>query len=79
MFPKTNCEIDREHVSLFIYNNPDLYKIHSVESPFDRKYKSIKLTLDTKGFKVNNKNYKKTLSNNKRFGLTEINEFIVES
>ena len=74
---KTNCEIDREHVSLFIYNNPDLYKIHSVESPFDRKYKSIKLTLDTKkDLKLITKIIKKLYPNNKRFGLTEIiNEF----
>ena len=62
MFQKTNCEIDREHVSLFIYNKLDLYKIHSVESPFDRKYKSIKLTLDTKKDLKLHKNYKKTLS-----------------
>ena len=70
---KTNCKIDREHVTLFIYNNPDLFKICSIPSPFNLKYKNIKLTLDTEeDLKLITKIIKEFYPKNKKFGLTEI-------
>lgn len=44
---RTDDPDDREHVSLFIYNNPELYRIKSVRAPAAYCAPEIRLTLDT--------------------------------
>ena len=66
---------DKEHVSLYIYNNPKLYKIYSVESPLDKKFGKIKLTLDTKeDLKNISEIIKKLYPLNNKFNLSDIIE-----
>ena len=43
---RTSNPIDREHVSLFMYRNPDLYRIRSVAAPLDIARPEVHLTLD---------------------------------
>lgn len=38
---------DREHVSLYIYEHPERYKLHNVESGLPSKFWDLRLTLDT--------------------------------
>jgi spore coat polysaccharide biosynthesis protein SpsF len=43
----TQDSADREHVSLYIYEHPERYKLHNVESDLAEKYWDVRLTLDT--------------------------------
>lgn len=43
----TQDPADREHVSLYIYEHPERYKLHNVESDLPEKYWDLRLTLDT--------------------------------
>jgi spore coat polysaccharide biosynthesis protein SpsF len=43
----TQDPADREHVSLYIYEHPERYKLHNVESGLPEKYRAPRLTLDT--------------------------------
>ena len=43
----TQDPADREHVSLYIYEHPERYKLHNVESDLPDKYWKLRLTLDT--------------------------------
>lgn len=64
---------DREHVSQFIYNNPKLYSIASINSPFNKKYSKVKLTLDTlEDFKIIKKIITRLYPINKNFSLDDI-------
>jgi spore coat polysaccharide biosynthesis protein SpsF len=42
----TNDPLDHEHVTLFIYNNPDLFKIINLIAPPDLFWPNLGLTLD---------------------------------
>lgn len=44
---RTYDPVDREHVSLFIYRNQDLYKVSNVRAPAHLNVPEIKLLLDT--------------------------------
>lgn len=43
---RTNAPDDREHVSLFIYNHPELYSLKNVSAPPDLAEPALPLTLD---------------------------------
>jgi spore coat polysaccharide biosynthesis protein SpsF len=43
---RTENPDDREHVSLFIYRNPELYKIENLRAPAEHTAPQINLTLD---------------------------------
>lgn len=43
----TQDPADREHVSLYIYEHPERYKLYNVESGLPEKYWDLRLTLDT--------------------------------
>lgn len=43
----TEDPADREHVSLYIYEHPERFKLHNVESALPEKYWDLRLTLDT--------------------------------
>ena len=47
MASRTQDPADREHVSLYIYQHPERYKLHNVESDLPEKYWHLRLTLDT--------------------------------
>lgn len=43
----TRDPVDREHVSLYIYEHPGRFSLRNVESGFGSKYCGVRLTLDT--------------------------------
>ncbi len=43
---RTDDPTDHEHVSLFMYNNPKLYKIQAINAPIDIARPDVHLTLD---------------------------------
>jgi len=44
---RTDDATDREHVSLFIYRNPQLYRLRNIGAPADLTRPDLPLTLDT--------------------------------
>jgi len=44
---KSANPFDREHVCPFLYNNPDIFKLHRPASPPEWNYPDIRLTVDT--------------------------------
>lgn len=45
---RTDDPHDHEHVSLFIYNNPQIYRLHNVPAPTELNRPELRLTLDTR-------------------------------
>ncbi len=43
----TQDPADREHVSLYIYEHPERYALHNMESGLSEKYRDYRLTVDT--------------------------------
>lgn len=43
----TQDPADREHVSLYIYEHPERYALHNIESGLPEKYRNYRLTVDT--------------------------------
>ncbi len=43
----TQDPADREHVSLYIYEHPERYALHNIESGLPEKYRDYRLTVDT--------------------------------
>jgi len=43
----TNDPVDREHVSLYIYEHPEKFKLHNVEAPPELNHPDLRLTVDT--------------------------------
>lgn len=46
-FSRTDDDADREHVSLFIYRHPELYRLHNVLADSRHHQPDLRLTLDT--------------------------------
>lgn len=44
---RTADPVDHEHVSLFIYEHPELYRLRNLESDIDERWWDLRLTLDT--------------------------------
>lgn len=44
---RTDDPVDHEHVSLYIYEHPELYRLHNMESGLPEKWWDTRLTLDT--------------------------------
>jgi spore coat polysaccharide biosynthesis protein SpsF len=44
---RTGDPTDHEHVSLFIYRHPELYRLLGIEAPTDERRPDMRLTLDT--------------------------------
>jgi len=44
---RTGDPKDHEHVSLYIYRHPELYRLHNLRAPADFDYPDLRLTLDT--------------------------------
>ena len=43
----TSDPVDHEHVSLYIYNHPERFSLHNVESGLPPRYYDLRLTVDT--------------------------------
>ena len=72
---RTNDPVDHEHVSLYIYNNPEIYSLHAIKAPQHLCGKNIKLPLDTEDdFELIREIYEKNYTQNPEFGLSEILE-----
>jgi spore coat polysaccharide biosynthesis protein SpsF len=44
---RTSDPVDHEHVSLFIYRHPEIYRLLGIEAPADERRPDMRLTLDT--------------------------------
>lgn len=65
--------VDREHVSLYIYEHPERFKLRNVESGLPPRYSGIRLTVDTADdFDVITAVYEALYADDPQFGLTEV-------
>lgn len=72
-FSRTNDPHDREHVSLFIYRHPELYKLHNLEADESQHAPELRLTLDTKEDSILIRAvFEALLSQNEEFDLSDI-------
>ncbi len=73
----TNSKEDREHVTLFIYKNPNLFKVKSLVAPKKFSRPELRLVLDEpEDFKLISLIFKKLYSNNEVFSLSKIIQFL---
>jgi len=64
---------DREHVSLYIYEHPDTFSLHNVESGLPEVYWDLRLTVDTlEDFQLVHEIYEHLYPNNPFFGLQDV-------
>ncbi len=64
---------DHEHVSLYIYNHPEKYKIGKITAEGSEARPDIRLTLDTKeDYELINTVYEKLLPTGEGFGIKEV-------
>ncbi|MSQ13344.1 MAG: spore coat biosynthesis protein F [Dehalococcoidia bacterium] len=69
----TNDPADREHVSLYIYEHPERYKVMNLESRLPPKWHGTRLTVDTsEDFKVVKAVFESLYPRNPAFGLDDI-------
>jgi spore coat polysaccharide biosynthesis protein SpsF len=69
----TQDPADREHVSLYIYEHPERYSLHNVESGLSEKYWDMRLTVDTiEDFQLITKIYERLYPSNPAFNLQDI-------
>ncbi len=74
---RTNEPDDHEHVSLFIYNNPDIYKVRRLAAPGHHHAPQQRLTLDTTDDLMLIRDiFENLYPANPAFGLTEILNFL---
>ena len=74
---KTKDPEDREHVSLFIYNNPQIYELKSVRAPNHHLAPQVRLTLDTpEDLKLIRQVFGALYPNNPAFNLADILHFL---
>jgi spore coat polysaccharide biosynthesis protein SpsF len=72
---RTDDPDDREHVSLFIYRNPDIYKVEGVRAPAHLTATDINLTLDwAEDLELMRLVHDALAPGNPDFGVTEIVE-----
>lgn len=73
----TQDKYDREHVSLYIYENPDKFALHHLSDNHYLDVIDYRLTLDTdKDFAMINQVYDALYAENKTFGLAQIIPFL---
>lgn len=71
----TNDPADREHVSLYIYEHPERYRLLNVEAPPEHRWPDLRLTLDTReDYELISKLFDALYPRNPLFSLTEIIE-----
>lgn len=73
----TNNPSDREHVSLYIYNHPERYKVYCVKAPEELHYPKLNLSVDYKeDFDVIKKIYESLYLKNPEFSFLDVVEFL---
>jgi spore coat polysaccharide biosynthesis protein SpsF len=73
----TNDPTDHEHVSLYIYEHPERFSLHNVESGLPDKYWNLRLTLDTlEDLALIRAIYEELYPKNPSFGLRDILELL---
>lgn len=69
----TQDPVDHEHVSLYIYEHPELFTLFNVRSDLSEKYWNARLTVDTReDFEVIKKIYESLYLHNPAFTLDDI-------
>lgn len=69
----TQDPADREHVSLYIYEHPERYALHNVESGLPEKYRHYRLTVDTaEDFALVTAIFEALYPANPAFGLSDV-------
>jgi spore coat polysaccharide biosynthesis protein SpsF len=73
----TNDPTDHEHVALYIYEHPERFSLHNVESGLPDKYWNLRLTLDTlEDLALIRAIYEELYPKNPSFGLRDILELL---
>ncbi|NHN33883.1 cytidylyltransferase domain-containing protein [Paenibacillus agricola] len=73
----TKDPADREHVSLYLYEHPEEYKLSNVEAPFFLRHPEYRLTLDTEDdYKLINQIYNALYTHNPDFTLYDIIKYL---
>jgi spore coat polysaccharide biosynthesis protein SpsF len=71
----TNDPADHEHVSLYIYEHPERFKLHNVESGLPKEFWDLRLTVDTaEDFELVRRIYEELYSVNPAFTLKDLIE-----
>ena len=69
----TNNPSDREHVSIYIYTHPELFRLHNVTSALSAEDAYLRLTVDTPDdFKLVSEIFQRLYPANPRFRLADI-------
>jgi spore coat polysaccharide biosynthesis protein SpsF len=69
----TKDPVDREHVTLYIWEHPELFSIHHFNNRLNPTYWDLRLTVDTaEDFNFISKIFKELYPINRNFGLPEI-------
>lgn len=73
----TQDPIDRTHVSYYIYNHPEKYKLHNWQADTKCRWPDLRVTLDEKeDYELLNIIFEKLLPQNKDFSAEEVIEFL---
>ncbi|MBI3015548.1 MAG: glycosyltransferase family protein [Candidatus Tectomicrobia bacterium] len=73
----TQDPVDREHVSIYIWEHPDEFSLHDVESGLPEKYWDLRLTVDTReDFLLITRIFTELYPGNPAFGLHDILDLI---
>ena len=71
----TNDPVDHEHVSLYIYEHPERFKLHNVESGLPEEYWDLRLTVDTPDdFELIRRIYEELYPSNPAFTVEDVVE-----
>lgn len=73
----TQDPIDRTHVSYYIYNHPEKYKLHNWQADAKYRWPDLRVTLDEKeDYELLNIVFEKLLPRNEDFSAEEVIEFL---
>lgn len=73
----TNDPADREHVSLYIYEHPEHYRLLNVEAPPEHRRPDLRLTLDTReDYELISKLFDALYPDDPVFGLSKIIDWL---
>jgi len=76
----TNCPVDREHVSLYIYSNPHIFSIYNWDAPEKFFHPEIEVTLDTiEDYKLITRVHDSLVKTKPDYGISEIIEFLLNN
>jgi spore coat polysaccharide biosynthesis protein SpsF len=75
----TDDPVDHEHVSLYIYEHPEIFSLFNLESNLPEKYWNLRLTVDTQeDFELIKIIYESLYPKNPAFVLSDILEFLIQ-